>query len=105
MAHHGMHQPREPAQPTDAYASRAIWNSASGGPPFWGSGALRQNCALAKPPTKQATQNDASTVTDLSERIDGYSAIKMLAHPSAIYLEHCVELASALLDVLELDRC
>ena len=32
MAHQGLHEPLEPAQPTDAYASLAMWNSASGRP-------------------------------------------------------------------------
>src|SRR5882672_4005232 len=54
MAHHGLQVPFEPAQPTAAYASRAMWNSASGGPESIVTSCSRQNCALAKPASRQA---------------------------------------------------
>src|SRR5262245_49836103 len=54
MAHHGLQVPFEPAQPMAAYASRAMWNSASGEPESIFTSCSRQNCAVATPVSRQA---------------------------------------------------
>ncbi len=78
-------------KPVDAYARRAMWNSASGGPPFGSGGGGLPNCALASSASRQAASASSKDLARI---------VRLLCHPrrSAAKLLEDYALARASMD-------